>query len=292
MAGKLKLNFFNIAFERISDYMEIRLEHTALSNVYEVRKTIPNGALQISDIETSHGGRYVVRVNPERYRSLYRIIRVLDAPEQNLEHFVLPIRPQKVIDVIFPDFNSLSQKFIEVLSNSDVEFLPGVNGQQLYDALQLDPIKKAGLFNLHAKMNATSFRNGNSVFSYVNAITRIRGDRIFAHVRKDLRDEVKNACIDELFTEVSGALHTPPPNFMQAGSFKSMEQYGNLQLTFFSNPNTLDFIVDADIDDANGLEHIFQVAQNELTGSITHPYDIHQILIHVQQIDPGYQLIV
>ncbi|MCI0553639.1 MAG: hypothetical protein L0287_22050, partial [Anaerolineae bacterium] len=62
--------------------------------------------------------------------------------------------------------------------------------------------------------------------------------------------------------------------------------------TFFSNPNTLDFIVDADIDDANGIGHIFQVAEHELTGSITHPYDIHQILFYYQRIDPGYNLVV
>lgn len=291
MAGQLNLNFFDVSFERVSDDMVIRLEHTVLSQLYEVRTNIPNGRLKIDNIQTSHGGRYVLRVDPERYRSLYQIIRVLDSPEENVEHLVLLIRPEKVT-ALFPEFSLLAQEFKDVLASSDVEFWPGLNGEQLYDALELEPIKKAGLFNLHAKMNATSFQNGNSVFSYVTSITRVRGDRIFAHVRKDLRDEVKNACIVEQFTEVSGALHTPPPNFMQVGSFKSSEQYGNLQLTFFSNPNTLDFIVDADIDDANGLEHIFQVAQNELTGSITHPYDIHQILIYEQQIDPGYRLVV
>ena len=291
MPGNLNLNLLDIAFERVSDYMEIRLEHTVLSQIYEIRQTIPNGLAQIPNIQTSHGGRYVVRINPERYRSLYRIIRVLDPPHENIETFVHPVRPNKV-NAIFPDFNSVPQKFKDVLTNSNVEFLPGVNGKQLYDALESDHIKKAGLFNLHAKMNATFFRNNNNVFSYLDFITRIRGDRIFAHVRRDLRDEVKNACIDELFCEVSGALHTPPPNFIQAGSFKTMEPYGNLQLTFFSNPNTLDFIVDADIDDAKGIGHIFQVAEHELTGSITHPYDIHQILFYYQRIDPGYNLVV
>ena len=291
MAGQLKLNFFDVSFERISDDMVIRLEHTVLSQVYEIRTNIPNGRLTIENIQTANGGRYVLRVAPERYRSLYLIIRVLDWPEENVEHLVLPVRPEKVT-AVFPQFNSLAQEFKDILASSDVEFWPGLNGEDLYDALGSDPIKKAGLFNLYAKMNDTFFQNGNSVFSYVTSLTRIRGDRIFAHVQKDLRDEVKNACIDEQFKEVSGALHTPPPDFMQAGSFKSNEQYGNLQLTFFSNPNTLDFIVDADIDDANGLEHIFQVAQNELTGSVTHPYDIHQILIYEQQIDPGYRLVV
>jgi hypothetical protein len=291
MAGQLKLNFFDVSFNRVSDNMVIRLDHTVLSNVYEHRVNIPNGRLQIDNIQTSHGGRYVLRVDPERYRSLYQIIRVLESPEENVEHLVLPVRPEKVT-AVFPEFSSVDQEFKDVLASSDVECSPGLTGQQLYDALKLQSIKMAGLFNLHAKMQVTLFQNGKSVFSYVTSITRIRGDRIFARVRKDLWDEVKNAVLTEQFKEVSGALHTPPPNFMQAGSFKSTEQYGNLQLTFFSNPDTLEFIVDADIDDANGLQHIFQVAQNELTGSTTHPYDIHEILIYEQQIDPGYQLIV
>ena len=48
----------------------------------------------------------------------------------------------------------------------------------------------------------------------------------------------------------------------------------------------------ADIDDAAGLEHLFQVLRNELTGRPTHPYDIHEILIKHQMLDPGYELVV
>ena len=46
-----------------------------------------------------------------------------------------------------------------------------------------------------------------------------------------------------------------------------------------------------DIDDAAGLGHVFQVLRNHLTGNPTHPYNIHQILIAHQHLDPGYRLI-
>ncbi|HEX6176135.1 MAG TPA: hypothetical protein VF089_19165 [Candidatus Binatia bacterium] len=45
----------------------------------------------------------------------------------------------------------------------------------------------------------------------------------------------------------------------------------------------------ADIDDAAGLEHVFQVVRNRLSGSPTHPYNIHEILVGHQKLDPGYR---
>jgi hypothetical protein len=51
-------------------------------------------------------------------------------------------------------------------------------------------------------------------------------------------------------------------------------------------------VADIDIDDAAGLEHVFQVVRNALSGRPTHPYDIHEILLAYQEIDPGYNLVV
>jgi len=90
---------------------------------------------------------------------------------------------------------------------------------------------------------------------------------------------------------VSGSLHTPPPGFGHAGSFKTEEQYGNLQLTFFASlAAPLTFKVDADIDDAKGLGHAFQVLRNWVTQGTTHPYDIHEILVFRQEVTLPYQL--
>jgi hypothetical protein len=69
-------------------------------------------------------------------------------------------------------------------------------------------------------------------------------------------------------------------------SFKTRDNYGNLQLTFFSN--VAEWVADIDIDDTAGLEHIFQVVRNKLSGQPTHPYNIHEILVGYQHIDPGY----
>jgi hypothetical protein len=93
----------------------------------------------------------------------------------------------------------------------------------------------------------------------------------------------------ELFRPVDGSLHDPPQGFAPAGSFKTFDAFGNLQLTFFADGARCR--ADVDIDDAAGLLHVFQVLRNNLSGNPTHPYDIHQILIAHQHLDPGYQLV-
>ncbi|MNC91884.1 hypothetical protein D3C83_82170 [compost metagenome] len=93
------------------------------------------------------------------------------------------------------------------------------------------------------------------------------------------------------FRDVPGKLHEPPLGFGHAGSFKTGERHGNLQLTFFASAaQPMAFKVDADIDDAAGLGHTFQVLRNFVTQGATHPYDIHQILVFRQDALLPYDL--
>jgi len=76
--------------------------------------------------------------------------------------------------------------------------------------------------------------------------------------------------------------------FAPAGSYKTFDHYGNLQLSFSTDGS--EWRSDIDIDDAAGLAHVFQVLRNEITDTPTHPYDIHEILVAFQHLDPGYSL--
>ena len=132
----------------------------------------------------------------------------------------------------------------------------------------------------------TPLSNGRTVLSYIQKLNEIRGDRFFCVVPKELREETKNSVAEDLFDNVDGSLHHPPAGFSPAGSFKTPDHYGNLQLTFFMKGD--DCVADIDIDDAGGLEHVFQVLRNKISGNPTHPYNIHEILVAHQKLDPGY----
>ena len=122
----------------------------------------------------------------------------------------------------------------------------------------------------------------------VSAARRHHAGLIIRAVPQALREETKNSAQAGLFYDVPEGMHHPPNGFVHAGSWKTPDQYGNLQLTFFSNG--ADWVADVDIDDAGGLAHVFQVLRNELTQTPTHPYNIHEILIKYQMLDPAYEL--
>jgi len=50
--------------------------------------------------------------------------------------------------------------------------------------------------------------------------------------------------------------------------------------------------VDADIDDAAGLRHVFQVLDHWIARGSTHPFDIREILTRYQRLIPDYDLVV
>ncbi len=46
---------------------------------------------------------------------------------------------------------------------------------------------------------------------------------------------------------------------------------------------------DTDIDDHQGIQHAFDVIKHTISSSDSDPYDIHQILVFFQGLDPGYR---
>ncbi|HKY05429.1 MAG TPA: hypothetical protein VJQ56_11090 [Blastocatellia bacterium] len=287
--GSLVFDFFDVYGNRLNERIDVALKHQSLGHGVHKKDHQGTRRLRVTGLDPAQGGTYHVLAFPTRYRPVSKFVRVHEG--KTVQHsFVLPVDPDRVVGVEFPEFEGLADDLKAVLQASDVEGSEGARGADLYKAL--DNPRKAGLLNIYAKMKATLFENGRDSFSYVSSLTRVRAQRFFARVRKELRDEVKNSVASNLFDEVSGALHTPPPGFTSADSFKTGDRYGNLQITFFSKPETLEFIIDADIDDASGIEHIFQVIRPWLTGKNTNPYDVHEILIAYQKIDPMYRLLV
>ena len=155
-----------------------------------------------------------------------------------------------------------------------------------YDAL--GPQQKAGLLNLYAKMSHPSSAD---VFSDVTDVFRVKPARIYTRVRPLLLQKVLE--LPQRFQEQAdgGSLHTFPEPWVRLtehASFKTPDSMGNLQLTFAKNDQD-EFAVDADLDDHRGLQHAFDVIKHKFSGD-TNPYDIHEVLVKLQGIDPGYRL--
>ena len=281
----LKLRLLDAFDEPIQEAAVVMFRHTRLDEVRQARSE-PGKTLAVRGLRGAPNGLYRVEADPLCYLASSRFVDIAgDGATDVTMHFALD--PTKVTKVKFPPFKDLAADARSILkSSSNVTGFKGLSGQGLYG--KLDDIRRAGLLNIATKCGATLLAGGRSVLSFIQELRDLRGDRFFCAVPQQLRDEVKNAAQAGQFDIVSGALHHPPDGTEPAGSFKSKDDYGNLQLTFFAGAKG--WLADIDIDDANGLGHVFQVLRNEFTGRPTHPFDIHQILKRHQQLDTGYRL--
>ncbi len=284
---KLRLEVFDVYGKPIPEKIDIILRHQVLSEVVKANANAANG-IEITGLRGAPQGLYRIEVDPPSYQYLSQFISMKASGTTKLS-ITFPIDPSKVKKVNFPGYSKLPQDLENLLERSDKVFsFEGKKGKVLYDAF--DDIRRAGLLNIAAKTEVTGLSNEKNVLSYIQELKEIRGDRFFAVVPKELREETKNSVAHGIFDPVDGILHHPPAGFSHAGSFKTPDHYGNLQLTFFMKG--YDCVADVDIDDADGLEHVFQVLRNKLSGNATHPYSIHEILVGFQKINPGYTFVV
>ena len=276
----------NALRQPLPDQMDVQLVSARTGALVQVARNVA-GHAEVTFERLADFQPYIVKVFPVRHRPVAQFaIPKPGAPA--VVQLYTPLDPARVDKVTFPAYGAIAAELRDVLERSTVEGASGL-GETVYAALV--DTQKAGLFNLFAKMSSFGFDAQRTVWTFVERIYRVRADRIFVDVQPALRDLVKGAIADERFREVSGKLHTPPPGFGPAGSYKTSERYGNLQLSFFASETApLAFKVDADIDDAAGLEHAFQVIRNFVTHGTTHPYDIHEILVFRQEAMLPYEL--
>jgi hypothetical protein len=283
--GRLELEFVDVHGLRITEPVDIDLRHRVLSDHRRVDNVDVKQPIAISDLRTEPQGLYILQVTSPSYRPVSRFVTI-PASGVARERIVLPIRHDRA-RAVFPSYEELDDRVRGLLERSpSVRGHEGLTGPALYDALS--DIARAGLLNIAKKSLATEFNNGADLLPHVTLLD-ILGDRCFVQVPRALIDQMPALVDGDFFHPVNGALHEPPAGFTPAGSFKTSDAFGNLQLTLFQGDT--ECRADVDIDDAAGIGHVFQVARNHVTGEPTHPFNIHQILIAHQHLDPGYRLL-
>jgi len=271
---------------KLTEPVDVFMRHQTLSHDPAFRNIQPTDVISINGLFQSPQGLYRIEVDAPSYLAVSRFVNIPPSGAGELT-LTLPVNKNRVTSVTFPAFESLDSGAQRLLNASEnVSSLEGNSGEALYDAF--DDIRKAGFLNLAAKAAHTRLLNGKTVIQWLSFITQQLGDRLFAIADPTLHGEVLHSATGDLFHKADDSLHQPPVGFIPVDSYKTPDHYGNLQLTFSTNGP--EWSVDMDIDDAQGFEHIFQVVRNAVTGQPTHPYNIHEILVAYQEIDPGYRL--
>jgi hypothetical protein len=279
--GVLKLSVVDVYGKTVAEPVDVFLRHQTLADDPAFRSLKPARTISIEGLNQTPQGLYSLEVDAPSYLAVSRFVNIpSDRPATQV--ITLPVNKDRVVSVNFPAFSSLITDAQRLLGASTIA---GQSAQSLYDGF--DDLRKAGFLNLVTKAAHTRLPSDKSVLSFIQQITEQLGDRFFALVDPALHGEVVTSVTDSLFHSVSDVLHDPPPGFHAVDSYKTMDHYGNLQLTFSRN-DAGQWNVDMDIDDAQGFEHIFQVVHNAVTQQPTHPYNIHEILVEFQELDPGY----
>lgn len=279
---RLKLQLTDVGGRALAQPCDVTLRHQTTGRLMVAR--VPRGRAFITGLSGAPDGVYRIEIDPASYFAAGSFVSMAASGITPLE-LTFPVDPAKVKRAVFPAFTELGADARRVLEEAkDVLGFAGLAGAALYDAF--DDVRRAGFLNIIAKSVATPLTNSRPVASYLQRLSELRGDRFFVVTSQALREEVKNSTRAGLFDEVSSLPHHPPAGLEHAGSFKTPDHYANLQLTFFTNGT--DWTADVDIDDANGLGHVFQVLRNQLTNRPTHPYDIHELLLFHQKLDAGY----
>ena len=239
--------------------------------------------ITISGLPAFPNGLSQVFITPTKYRSK-SIFANVQADGSTQIHEVFFVDPDEVAPQ-FPAFADIQSQprwagLSRLLRDSNI------SSAQAWNGLGNEP--RAGLLNLYCKMNATQLGGGRLVTDLVQRVEKFLPARIFARVDPDLINLVRDAT--QTFHTVPGALHAFEPPWQPTvpdNSWKTFDRAGNIQLTFATDGNN-NFLADIDIDDHQGIQHAFDVIQHTVTRKDTHPYDIHEILIFFQHLDPGY----
>ena len=283
--GRLALDIVDVQDERITEPVDIRLRHRVLSEEVRVDNANVAAGIVLKGLRPEPQGLYVLDVSAPSYRPVSRFVTIPPNGEGRA-HVVLPIRHDRA-RALFPPYDQLDARVRGVLERSaKVRGHEGLTGQPLWDAMT--DVARAGLLNIAKKSLATAFKDGKDLLPLVTLV-EARGDRCFVEVPRALLVQMPDLVDSETFRAVNGSLHEPPQGMKAAGSFKTLDAFGNLQVTLFDSATQCS--ADIDIDDAAGLGHVFQVARNHVTGEPTHPFNIQQILIAHHHLDPGYRLV-
>jgi len=281
--GRVTLDFKDAHRKPIKDSVRLTFDNFHVKSL-NFRITVDKFPVTLDKVPAFPTGMWTVHVQPERYRPKSFFLPVPSGGTVPCEHFFFlhssKARPVfSSAETIFSD--ARWKELADLMKKSKIE---GLSGQDLYADLtkKKNHLLGAGLLNLHGRSHFVTLQSGKTVFSLFDGVVSVLQDRIYTTVDLDLHGDVLKSVKKKILNPASGSLHEfPIPGefvmLKKDASFKTPEKAGNLQLTFAGNAKGKQ-AVDADVDEANGIKHAFEVMGHVFSGGRTHPYDIHQIL--------------
>jgi hypothetical protein len=285
------VNLRDVYGQPITDEVEITFYNQKVQSLNQ-RFTVKfkGNSARLVGVPAFPTGLAEVFIKPKRYRYKSVILNVIGGQDNTINEDLF-VDPDKARPTLL-DFDDLKAKvygadLLKILEKSGIK-------KAAWNAL--DKRNRATVLNLSAKMSHDTLKNGDTLFSQVESIEqklldKDHRERIYAIVKENLLGALRK--YPERFRSVSGSLHKFFDDWIpvnQQNSFKSRNDAGNIQFTFATKAAG-GSLADIDLDDHTGVKHAADVISHKITGANTNPYDLHQILVYFQGIDPGYRLL-
>jgi hypothetical protein len=285
------VNLRDVHGQTITDEVEITFyNQKAHSLSLRFTAKFKGAPVKLTGVPAFPFGLSEVFINPKRYRYKSIFSNVATGQPNNINEDLF-VDPDKARPTLL-DFDDLPSKLYgvdlkRILQNSKID-------KKKWDAL--DKRNRATVLNLSAKMLKELTKDGKTLISQVQNIShglldKNHRERVYASVDGGLLGALRK--FPERFRSVSGSLHEFPDGetpVAEPNSFKTRESAGNIQFTFAADGGGAS-VADIDLDDHTGIQHASDVLRHKITGKNTDPYDIHQILVYFQDLDPGYRLL-
>ncbi|MEK6320275.1 MAG: hypothetical protein AABN33_01195 [Acidobacteriota bacterium] len=243
------------------------------------------------------GQVYGVSVDVKKHRAAWQLInhRSFFRQEGAAEIEVNDIGMRLMLVPRSPTSSDLEEGYSR-LSHRGSPIVADKTGLAKQEYLKLSPERKMALLNIEAKLRETRM-NGVPLLSFVEGVRYVDVDRLFLFVRAELKHIVETS------SEFAGAPGHPAPKDTPIALPPHRDSWkhkrfgaGNLQLSFSEAAETLPgdsgkqgFSVDADIDLAQGLEHVPEWLKNHFSGKKTDQTLVYTLLFN-QRINPEYTL--
>ena len=156
-------------------------------------------------------------------------------------------------------------------------------------------LQRANLLNCYARASAFALAEGLTLAQLLESTSArlldARSDRLFLRIGNDAAARPPAFFGSGPFEPAPAALHAPPPGYQLAQSGKTHDPLLSFQVTLFKGDG--DYTMEMEFDNIQALLCVFRALEDrrDLRNlGRTHPYDVHQLLIRYQHVDPGYEL--
>jgi hypothetical protein len=285
--GILRLSIVDANGETIDTPATLVLRSEETGRIQEFRDVPVSHRVIIRGLSDRVDNRYLLDIRLPHRRTVRWVLTAAPWKSDAVTRIHVPVNPEQVQTATFPSFDALPEHVRRLCER-------GRNGARRARAFYraLPAPERGNLLNCCARAASLALDEDLTLLHLFDSaaarLIDLRPDRLRIAIDAAAGARIAQSFNSGALMPVSASLHAPPPVYDVVGSAKTPDPMLALQITLFKG--AADYLVELDFDEMQGLGCIFRVVNEERLLNFGHPYNVHQLLVRHNDIDPGYTL--